>query len=106
MPVAMTVKLVSIAIFSIVLFAGASVIAGQWSFLQTSLQVLSNRVTTMEATVEVNSQRIQNQHIRLSTLEIYNKEVTQLLRDVKVNTEDLKKALESHRGRPVRDPVK
>lgn len=93
------VTLTQISVFIValgLLLVGVSIVASQWTAMQSSILRISERLAALEAVVGTNEQRIHNQHIRLSALETYNKELVESMKAISINTKKMTELLGEH----------
>lgn len=79
---------------------GISILATEWSSMQQDVQQMTERQKVLETLQLTNSERIQNQHVRLSALEMYNKEIVDEIRKIAINTQKTIQLLETHLANP------
>lgn len=78
------------------LLVGVFILSNQWTAMQAQIIANTEKVAALQAIVSTNEQRIHNQHIRLSALETYNKELVESMKSLAIDSKKMVELLSAH----------
>lgn len=87
--------LIFLAIAALML-TGVSQLASQWTILQATVARNGERIASTEAVALSNEQRIQATQVRVSALELWNKDLMNSMKSIETNTKTIAELLAVH----------